>query len=574
MRARRAGEKGVLYVEPDQDELDRRQEKRTMSYEERHQTDPISLNTMYGHLKKGPCKQTGFKPRVIVYETSSEEEVEQQKPDENNWTALVEKEPKIEAKAPEELKEIPVIQKTDKNRDKELPELTKKIPKDSLSTSKPDEAHSVINTESPKSVAEAKEPEIKLSQQPTSPGTDKIKDPKTKSSSEAASFQSKSDDANSIIKTESPKPAVSESHKIISSQQKAVPIPKKILEPQKILSSEAISLHSKSDQQKEKLINETAVLKSDFKINKTTEKPDILNLKKKQNLEENLSKPEITPVPESLSRTEFNQKHSLPVKLDVNENSISESSSKLKVAETYQKAVKEPSSNTSEISELPPDVKLPEINDASPVHDSSDRKPTAVDSIQPVKNKIVTDMKIELPQERVLPNLDEDASLKDLPGPADSIDEKHDKPTSLLIGNENSIAQDLKKLAENSLSQGETVAPKKSKKKKEIVLPKEEDYSDFEDDFQFGFKDFDLVYYWTWDVANETCAICRNNLMDMDVSLMSFILLYRSQDTSRTLIVWGECGHAFHNNCMVQWTKNNPRCPLCQADWAISRIGQ
>jgi hypothetical protein len=201
MRARRAGEKGVLYVEPDQDELDRRQEKRTMSYEERHQTAPIPLNTIYGHLKKGPCKQTGFKPRVIVYETSSEEEVEQQKPDENNWTALVEKEPKIEAKAPEELKEIPVIQKTDKNRDKELPELTKKIPKDSLSTSKPDEAHSVINTESPKSVAEAKEPEIKLSQQPTSPGTDKIKDPKTKSSSEAASFQSKSDDANSIIKT-------------------------------------------------------------------------------------------------------------------------------------------------------------------------------------------------------------------------------------------------------------------------------------------------------------------------------------------------------------------------------------
>jgi len=400
MRARRAGEKGVLYVEPDQDELDRRQEKRTMSYEERHQTASISLNTIYGHLKKGPCKQTGFKPRVIVYETSSEEEVEQPKPDENNRTALIDKEPKIEAKAPEELKEIPAIHKTDKNRGKELPELTKKNPKDSLSTSKPDEAHSVIDTESPKSGAEAKEPEIKLSQQPIFPGTDKIKDSKTKSSSEAAPLQSKSDDANSIINTEIPRPAVSESHKIISSQQKAVPIPKKILEPQKILSSEAISLHSKSDQQKEKLINEKTVLKSDFKINKTTEKPDILNLKKKQNLEENLSKPEITPVPESLSRTESNQEHSLPVKLDVNENSISESSSKLK-AETYQKAVKEPSSNTSETSELPPDEKLPEINNASPVHDSSDRKPTVVDSIQPVKNEIVTDMKIELQSSQI-----------------------------------------------------------------------------------------------------------------------------------------------------------------------------
>ena len=74
MRARRAGEKGIVYIEPDQDELDRRREKRTMSYDERHQTAPISLNTMYDHLKKGPCKQTGFKPKVIVYETSSEED--------------------------------------------------------------------------------------------------------------------------------------------------------------------------------------------------------------------------------------------------------------------------------------------------------------------------------------------------------------------------------------------------------------------------------------------------------------------------------------------------------------------
>lgn len=312
-------------------------------------------------------------------------------------------------------------------------------------------------------------------------------------------------------------------------------------------------------------------MKSDVKINKTTQKPDILHLKKKQNLEENLSKPEISPMPEILSRTESKQEHSLPIKPDVNANTISESFSKENVAETDQIAVKEPvtieaditqpSLNTSETSDLPSDEKLPESNDASPLHGSSDREPTEVDSIQPVKNEIVTDLKIELTEEKELSNLDEEASQKDLPVPADSIDEKLDESLSLLIVNENSIAQDLQKLADTSLSSCETVAPKKSKKKKEIVLPKEEDYSDFEDDFQFGFKDFELVYYWTWDVANETCAICRNNLMDMD-------------DTSRTLIVWGECGHAFHNNCMVQWTKNNPRCPLCQADWAISRIGQ
>ena len=81
MRARRAGEKGIVYVEPDQDEMDRRRERRTMSYDERHQTAPVSMNTMYDHLKKGPCKQTSYRPKVPVYETSSEEEAEPPKPE-------------------------------------------------------------------------------------------------------------------------------------------------------------------------------------------------------------------------------------------------------------------------------------------------------------------------------------------------------------------------------------------------------------------------------------------------------------------------------------------------------------
>lgn len=133
MRARRAGEKGIVYIEPDQDELDRRREKRTMSYDERHQTAPISLNTMYDHLKKGPCKQTGFKPKVIVYETSSEEEIEQPKVKEENQTKLFQKEV-IAPKIPEEVKEKKPIPKVDKNLDEDVRELTKIVKKDLLKT--------------------------------------------------------------------------------------------------------------------------------------------------------------------------------------------------------------------------------------------------------------------------------------------------------------------------------------------------------------------------------------------------------------------------------------------------------
>ena len=39
------------------------------------------------------------------------------------------------------------------------------------------------------------------------------------------------------------------------------------------------------------------------------------------------------------------------------------------------------------------------------------------------------------------------------------------------------------------------------------------------------------------------------------------------------IVVWGECNHSFHNCCMVLWTKQNNRCPLCQQDWVVQRFG-
>lgn len=39
-------------------------------------------------------------------------------------------------------------------------------------------------------------------------------------------------------------------------------------------------------------------------------------------------------------------------------------------------------------------------------------------------------------------------------------------------------------------------------------------------------------------------------------------------------VVWGECNHSFHNCCMSLWVKQNNRCPLCQQDWVVQRIGK
>lgn len=39
-------------------------------------------------------------------------------------------------------------------------------------------------------------------------------------------------------------------------------------------------------------------------------------------------------------------------------------------------------------------------------------------------------------------------------------------------------------------------------------------------------------------------------------------------------VVWGECNHSFHLCCMTLWVKQNKRCPLCQQDWEVQRIGK
>uniref|UniRef100_A0A2K6JTL9 Zinc finger RING-H2-type domain-containing protein n=2 Tax=Rhinopithecus TaxID=542827 RepID=A0A2K6JTL9_RHIBE len=40
------------------------------------------------------------------------------------------------------------------------------------------------------------------------------------------------------------------------------------------------------------------------------------------------------------------------------------------------------------------------------------------------------------------------------------------------------------------------------------------------------------------------------------------------------VVVWGECNHSFHNCSMSLWVKQNNRCPLCQQDWVVQRIGK
>ena len=46
------------------------------------------------------------------------------------------------------------------------------------------------------------------------------------------------------------------------------------------------------------------------------------------------------------------------------------------------------------------------------------------------------------------------------------------------------------------------------------------------------------------------------------------------KEQEECVVIWGECNHSFHNCCMKLWVKQNNRCPLCQQEWSVQRIGK
>lgn len=84
----------------------------------------------------------------------------------------------------------------------------------------------------------------------------------------------------------------------------------------------------------------------------------------------------------------------------------------------------------------------------------------------------------------------------------------------------------------------------------------------------FTLKKWNAVAMWSWDVECEVCAICRVQVMDACLRCQS------DNKQEECVVVWGDCNHSFHNCCMSLWVKQNNRCPLCQQEWVVQRIGK
>lgn len=73
---------------------------------------------------------------------------------------------------------------------------------------------------------------------------------------------------------------------------------------------------------------------------------------------------------------------------------------------------------------------------------------------------------------------------------------------------------------------------------------------------------WDLVGVWSLDIQIETCAICRNHIMDTCVECQNGIVA-----DDGCSISWGKCGHAFHTHCIGRWLNSRNICPLDTQPW-------
>lgn len=73
---------------------------------------------------------------------------------------------------------------------------------------------------------------------------------------------------------------------------------------------------------------------------------------------------------------------------------------------------------------------------------------------------------------------------------------------------------------------------------------------------------WDIVGLWSFNVQIETCAICRNHVMDSCVDCQNGI-----EFNNECTISWGKCGHAFHKHCITKWASMKNVCPLDTEVW-------
>jgi RING-box protein 1 len=80
-------------------------------------------------------------------------------------------------------------------------------------------------------------------------------------------------------------------------------------------------------------------------------------------------------------------------------------------------------------------------------------------------------------------------------------------------------------------------------------------------------EEWNGVALWSWDLLVDTCAICRNLIMEPCIECQS------AKTSEVCEPACGACNHAYHLHCITRWLQTRNVCPLDNKRWEFRKYG-